>query len=767
MTESQQSTSSYRVKLYELVDGNWTDRGTGKCYYKMGSEGKTDELHVVSEEDEGVALLVSPVIKSNMYQKQKDTLILWTERDQREYAVSFQDPLSCQRIWNSFGERGMVDRDSMDDDEKDKMMDEDELDAEVVTDNNEVAVNVSKSTNYEYYKLPEPTLNNMKSIIETLDDVRYSRDKDRFAEYIMDEDYIEKLVPIFNECEDLEAYNEIHIIYDLLLHILNLNDQNVIEHVVNEELIMSIMGILEYDPKTPHQKTQHRAFIRSKGSSKDHVEELDDEELIKEIDETFRLRYLHNVLTNHQAPYNLLETISNMLQQNNVRIIRNIQNDSILLTKLTSTITNEKTTREMQVMIRFSFYKSLAHHGLIDILCYALNSKDQHVQKTSVQLLESLVQADAHTVRLQIVSQEKDEECSRSLLKVMIEEATMETNPSNQVNTPTNTSSITDNDNEEFLTVLYEKHMATFYQFIINLEIEHVKLEGEYKALSLSRDKNDLCKRLMDLLTFSFKSHGFRFKYFLLTNNCVPKILQLTRSNCAHMKLFPIRFIRACLETKDEFYYTNFMKMNIFETIVRLTIDNKEKDNLVSSACFSLFELIRTENYKPLINYLITEFDSVLDTVVFTKTSLLHKLKYEQMTSNTEDKAEKSDKEEDASHHDTWSKVDKEEEDYFNTSDEEDSDIKPLVDYEDEDEDEEEKKEDEQHILTPPLKRKHEDEEEEDEEDSLFVRHRKKLQNEQVIKLKTTTPKQQTDPFSLKRNHEEEEEESKSRMKLT
>lgn len=35
MTESQQSTSSYRVKLYELVDGNWTDRGTGKCYYKM------------------------------------------------------------------------------------------------------------------------------------------------------------------------------------------------------------------------------------------------------------------------------------------------------------------------------------------------------------------------------------------------------------------------------------------------------------------------------------------------------------------------------------------------------------------------------------------------------------------------------------------------------------------------------------------------------------------------------------------------------------
>ncbi|KAG1149703.1 hypothetical protein G6F37_001746 [Rhizopus arrhizus] len=742
MTESQQSTSSYRVKLYELVDGNWTDRGTGKCYYKMGSEGKTDELHVVSEEDEGVALLVSPVIKSNMYQKQKDTLILWTERDQREYAVSFQDPLSCQRIWNSFGERGMVDRDSMDDDEKDKMMDEDELDAEVVTDNNEVAVNVSKSTNYEYYKLPEPTLNNMKSIIETLDDVRYSRDKDRFAEYIMDEDYIEKLVPIFNECEDLEAYNEIHIIYDLLLHILNLNDQNVIEHVVNEELIMSIMGILEYDPKTPHQKTQHRAFIRSKGSSKDHVEELDDEELIKEIDETFRLRYLHNVLTNHQAPYNLLETISNMLQQNNVRIIRNIQNDSILLTKLTSTITNEKTTREMQVMIRFSFYKSLAHHGLIDILCYALNSKDQHVQKTSVQLLESLVQADAHTVRLQIVSQEKDEECSRSLLKVMIDEATsedvncfriqyfhifrvlMETNPSNQVNTPTNTSSITDNDNEEFLTVLYEKHMATFYQFIINLEIEHVKLEGEYKALSLSRDKNDL---------------------------------------------FPIRFIRACLETKDEFYYTNFMKMNIFETIVRLTIDNKEKDNLVSSACFSLFELIRTENYKPLINYLITEFDSVLDTVVFTKTSLLHKLKYEQMTSNTEDKAEKSDKEEDASHHDTWSKVDKEEEDYFNTSDEEDSDIKPLVDYEDEDEDEEEKKEDEQHILTPPLKRKHEDEEEEDEEDSPFVRHRKKLQNEQVIKLKTTTttPKQQTDPFSLKRNHEEEEEESKSRMKLT
>lgn len=69
--------------------------------------------------------------------------------------------------------------------------------------------------------------------------------------------------------------------------------------------------------------------------------------------------------------------------------------------------------------------------------------------------------------------------------------------------------------------------------------------------------------------------------------------------------------------------------MNIFESLLRVTVDHKEKDNLVSACCFSLFELVQTNNIEPVIKHLVADFSPVLETIVFTKTSLLEKLRVE------------------------------------------------------------------------------------------------------------------------------------------
>ncbi|KAG1438317.1 hypothetical protein G6F56_012689 [Rhizopus delemar] len=126
-------------------------------------------------------------------------------------AISFQDAASCQRIWDNFSERGMVDvQDNLIglEDDTDKLTEE-EFDSEVVTDN--------ESTSKEV--LPDPTLSNIESIISILENTQYMRDKERISKYILIESYIERLVPIFNECEDLEAYNEIFLLYNLLIRI--------------------------------------------------------------------------------------------------------------------------------------------------------------------------------------------------------------------------------------------------------------------------------------------------------------------------------------------------------------------------------------------------------------------------------------------------------------------------------------------------------------------------------------------------------------------
>lgn len=46
-----------------------------------------------------MVLMDAQILKENDYQRQNDTLILWTEPDGRDMALSFQSPLGCQETW--------------------------------------------------------------------------------------------------------------------------------------------------------------------------------------------------------------------------------------------------------------------------------------------------------------------------------------------------------------------------------------------------------------------------------------------------------------------------------------------------------------------------------------------------------------------------------------------------------------------------------------------------------------------------------------------
>ena len=85
-----------RVKVYELKNNDWYDRGTGFCagQYVGPQDAPPDELDarilVVSEEDANRTLLETRITKDDGYQKQQDTLIVWTETNGVDMALSFQ-----------------------------------------------------------------------------------------------------------------------------------------------------------------------------------------------------------------------------------------------------------------------------------------------------------------------------------------------------------------------------------------------------------------------------------------------------------------------------------------------------------------------------------------------------------------------------------------------------------------------------------------------------------------------------------------------------
>lgn len=47
----------------------------------------------------GSLLLESKVLRHRVYQKQEETLIVWTENDNTDLALSFQEKTGCNDLW--------------------------------------------------------------------------------------------------------------------------------------------------------------------------------------------------------------------------------------------------------------------------------------------------------------------------------------------------------------------------------------------------------------------------------------------------------------------------------------------------------------------------------------------------------------------------------------------------------------------------------------------------------------------------------------------
>jgi protein phosphatase 4 regulatory subunit 3 len=88
-----------RVKLYALnADRQWDDRGTGHVFSSYVDRLKGMSLLVRAELD-GSLLLESKIQPDTAYQKQQDTLIVWSEGENFDLALSFQEKAGCDEIW--------------------------------------------------------------------------------------------------------------------------------------------------------------------------------------------------------------------------------------------------------------------------------------------------------------------------------------------------------------------------------------------------------------------------------------------------------------------------------------------------------------------------------------------------------------------------------------------------------------------------------------------------------------------------------------------
>ncbi|CAM9143781.1 unnamed protein product, partial [Phaeothamnion confervicola] len=97
----------WRVKVYELnSEGQWDDKGTGHIQCRVVEALGGPALCVSSEADDSRQLVCSRVIDGDVYQRQGDNIITWSDPGAgsadaggADLALSFQENDGCLDIW--------------------------------------------------------------------------------------------------------------------------------------------------------------------------------------------------------------------------------------------------------------------------------------------------------------------------------------------------------------------------------------------------------------------------------------------------------------------------------------------------------------------------------------------------------------------------------------------------------------------------------------------------------------------------------------------
>lgn len=199
----------------------------------LTSSQEEPKVYVESEDQPDRLLLETKINKDDGYQKQQDTLIVWTEQTGTDMALSFQEAEGCAAIWEfvSQVQQHLLALGGPDDALSDGDMD-----------------NLANPL-----VLPQPELGNLEEIEHQMRTViMQTSGRDALAKFVISEDYIRKLIPLVDMAEDLESINDLHKLCNIMKTLILLNDSQIIDHIVNENVVFGVIGALECEYFRPH-----------------------------------------------------------------------------------------------------------------------------------------------------------------------------------------------------------------------------------------------------------------------------------------------------------------------------------------------------------------------------------------------------------------------------------------------------------------------------------------------------------------------------------
>ena len=133
-------------------------------------------------------------------------------------------------------------------------------------------------------------------------------------------------------------------------------------------------------------------------------------------------------------------------------------------------------------------------------------------------------------------------------------------------------------------------------------------LMEQYLKLENSQCFMNYAQEMINILNHCIFVHGTRIRYYIIQQKILQELYKGFKLNNKTITLSIIKFVRSIISSKDEFLIKFLANYNLLSDIFKIYFQNCNKNNLTSSACLELFEKIRTENTKKLINNIVENF---------------------------------------------------------------------------------------------------------------------------------------------------------------
>uniref|UniRef100_A0A6Q2XTC4 Serine/threonine-protein phosphatase 4 regulatory subunit 3 n=1 Tax=Esox lucius TaxID=8010 RepID=A0A6Q2XTC4_ESOLU len=575
-----------RVKVYTLnEDRQWDDRGTGHV-----SSGYVERLKgmslLVRAESDGSLLLESKINPNTAYQKQQDTLIVWSEAENYDLALSFQEKAGCDEIWEKICQvQG-----------KDPSVD---ITQELVDESEEERFDDMSSPGLE---LPPCELGRLEELAELVaSSLPSPLRREKLALAVENEGYIRKLLELFRQCEDLENADGLHHLYEIVKGIFLLNRTALFEVMFSEECIMDVIGCLEHDPALGASPRRHRDFLTKTARFKEVIP-IGDPELRAKIHQTYRVQYIQDMVLPTPSVFeeNMLSTLHSFIFFNKVEIVGMLQDDEKFLTDLFAQLTDEATdddkrhelvnflkefcsfSQTLQPQNRDAFFKTLSNMGILPALEVILGMDDVQVRSAATDIFSYLVEYSPSMVREFVMQECQQNDDDILLINLIIEHMICDTDP---------------------------------------------ELGGAVQLMGLLRTLVDP----ENMLATANKTEKTEFLSFFY-KHCMHVLSAPLLANTTEDKPSKgaLRFMRRIIGLKDEFYNRYIMRNFLFEPVVKAFLNNGTRYNLMNSAIIEMFEYVRVEDVKSLTAHIVENYWKSLEGVDYVQTFKGLKLRYEQ-----------------------------------------------------------------------------------------------------------------------------------------